>query len=123
MRFLYCAVGVTLAIFSAGCDWSSGKGDQVTAHGLIVTVGGPVPGAAAPIPGAELRFVGSGGSATVRADERGRFSFDVHPGSYRVQVTGHGPTANGVFLPTIPNTILVPAGGFEKPFRLVVSIK
>ncbi len=91
----------------AGRRERAGSGKTVTAHGLIVTVGGPFPGAPAPIPRAELRFVGSRRSMTVRADAHGRFAFDAPPGLYRVQVTGNAPTANGAFLPTVPDTVAV----------------
>ena len=117
-----CSLGGESGAGSAVTAQARATGGDVTAHGMIVRVGGPNAGATA-IPGAELRFVGSQRSVTVRAEARGRFALDVAPGSYRVKVTGHAPTANGVFLATVPDTIVVPVGGPDRPFRLIVSIK
>ena len=120
---------VTAAVLAAsaiatGCLGGAPHADLVTAPttGVIVTVGGPAPGAPAPIPGVELRLVGAGGSVNVRADRRGRFTADLAPGTYRVAITDHGPTANGLPMQPTPHKIVVPhAGG--PPLRLVVSIK
>jgi hypothetical protein len=70
----------------------------------------------------ELRLVGAGGSVNVRADRRGRFTADLAPGRYRVTVTGHGPTSNGVPMQPTADAIVVPHAGGD-PVRLVVSIK
>jgi hypothetical protein len=58
----------------------------------------------------------------VRADRRGRFTADLAPGTYRVAITGHGPTANGLPMQPTPHEIVVPHAGGH-PLRLVVSIK
>ena len=120
---------VTAAVLAAsaiatGCLGGAPHADLVTAPttGVIVTVGGPAPGAPAPIPGVELRLVGAGGSVNVRADRRGRFTADLAPGTYRVAITGHGPTANGLPMQPTPHEIVVPHAGGH-PLRLVVSIK
>jgi hypothetical protein len=90
--------------------------------GVIVTVGGPAPGAPAPIPGVELRLVGAEDSVNVRADRLGRFTAALAPGRYRVTITGHGPTADGLPMQPRPDAIVVPHAGGH-PLRLVVSIK
>jgi hypothetical protein len=120
---------VTAAVLAAsaiatGCLGGAPRADVVTAPttGVIVTVGGPAPGAPAPIPGVELRQVGAGGSVNVRADRRGRFTADLAPGTYRVAITGHGPTAKGLPMQPTPHEIVVPHAGGH-PLRLVVSIK
>ena len=103
------AVLVASAIAS-GCLGGGSHPDVATVPttGVVVTVGGPAPGAPAPIPGVELRLVGAGGSVNVRADRRGRFTADLAPGTYRVTITGHGPTANGQPMQPTPDTIRVP---------------
>ena len=120
---------VTAAVLAAsamasGCLGGAPHADVTTVPttGVIVTVGGPAPGAPAPIPGVELRLVGAGGSVNVRADRRGRFTADLAPGRYRVTITGHGPTANGVPMQPTPDAIVVPPAGGH-PVRLAVSIK
>jgi hypothetical protein len=70
----------------------------------------------------ELRLVGAGGSVHVRADRSGRFTADLAPGRYRVTITGHGPTADGLLMQPMPDAIVVPHAGVH-PVRLVVSIK
>ena len=117
------AVLVASAIAS-GCLGGGSHPDVATVPttGVVVTVGGPAPGAPAPIPGVELRLVGAGGSVNVRADHRGRFTADLAPGTYRVTITGHGPTANGQPMQPTPDTIRVPRAPGH-PLRLAVSIK
>ena len=123
VRPVSAAVLVASAI-ATGCLGGGSHPEVATVPttGVVVTVGGPAPGAPAPIPGVELRLVGAGGSVNVRADRRGRFTADLAPGRYRVTITGHGPTANGVPMQPTPDAIVVPhaRGG---PVRLVVSIK
>ena len=126
MRIVYpvtVAVLVASAIAS-GCLGGGSHPDVATVPttGVVVTVGGPAPGAPAPIPGVELRLVGAGGSVNVRADRRGRFTADLAPGTYRVAITGHGPTANGQPMQPTPDTIRVPHAPGH-PLRLAVSIK
>jgi hypothetical protein len=120
---------VTVALLAAsamatGCLGGGSHPDVATVPttGVIVTVGGPAPGAPAPIPGVELRLVGADGSVNVRADRRGRFTADLAPGTYRVTITGHGPTADGALMQPTPDVIVVPGVG-RHPVRLVVSIK
>ena len=126
MRILRSA---TVALLSAsamatGCLSGTPQADvaTVTTTGVIVTVGGPAPGDAAPIPGVELRMVGAGRSVNVRADRRGRFAADLAPGTYRVAITGHEPTADGAPMQPTPDVIVVPRAGGHT-VRLVVSIK
>jgi len=126
MRTVRPVAAAVLAVsaLAGGCLGGAPHADVTTVPttGVIFTVGGPAPGAPAPIPGVELRLVGAGGSVNVRADRRGRFTADLAPGRYRVTITGHGPTANGVPMQPTPDAIVVPhaRGG---PVRLVVSIK
>jgi hypothetical protein len=70
----------------------------------------------------ELRLVGAGGSVNVRADRLGRFTADLAPGTYRVSITGRGPTADGLPMQPRPHAIVVPQAGGH-PVRLIVSIK
>jgi hypothetical protein len=125
MRILRPATVPLLAAsaIATGCLGGTPHADVATVPttGVIVTVGGPAPGAPAPIPGVELRLVGAGGSVNVRADRRGRFTADLAPGTYRVTITGHGPTANGAPMQPTPDEIVVPRAGGH-PVRLVVSI-
>ncbi|HVI16734.1 MAG TPA: hypothetical protein VM712_00050, partial [Gaiellales bacterium] len=120
---------VTAAVLAAsaiagGCLGGVSHDDVATVPttGVVVTVGGPAPGAPAPIPGVELRLVGAGGSVNLRADQRGRFTVDLAPGTYRVTITGHGPTANGLPMQPTPTAIVVPHARGER-VRLVVPIK
>ena len=108
----------------SGCLGGGSHPDVATVPttGVVVTVGGPAPGAPAPIPGVELRLVGAGGSVNVRADHRGRFTAALAPGTYRVAITGHGPTANGQPMQPTPDTIRVPRAPGH-PLPLAVSIK
>ena len=123
VRPVAAAVLVASAI-ATGCLGGGSHPDVATVPttGVIVTVGGPAPGAPAPIPGVELRLVGAGGSVNVRTDGRGRFTADLVPGTYRVAITGHGPTANGQPMQPTPDTIRVPHAPGH-PLRLAVSIK
>ena len=96
MRIVHPVTAAVLAAsaIATGCLGGGSHADVATVPttGVVVTVGGPAPGAPAPIPGVELRLVGAGGSVNVRADRRGRFTADLAPGTYRVTITGHGPT-------------------------------
>jgi hypothetical protein len=108
-----------------GCSLGGG-GDAASEHGrvrttgAIVTVGGMAPGGPRPIGAALIRFVGTGDSVTVQADRNGHFALDAPPGTYKVQLVGHAPKVNGVFVKTAPDTIVVPSA---KPLRLVVEIR
>ena len=119
-------LAVVLAGVLSGCSFDPTVSKEpfpraTHVRGMIVTVGGPAPGAPKPISGARIRFLGSGESAVVVASKDGRFAFDMPPGRYRVEITGHAPMADGTFLAPIPNSVVVRRGG--KPLRLVVSIK
>jgi hypothetical protein len=92
----------------------------VRARGTLVRMGGLEAGRPLPI-AADLKAVGPRGSATVRADRRGRFTLLLRPGTYRITITGHVPTANGRPLQPSPGVIHVRRAG--PPIRLVVSIK
>jgi hypothetical protein len=126
MRIVHPVAAAVLAAsaLATGCLGGAPHADVATVPttGVIVTVGGPAPGAPAPIPGVELRLVGAGGSVHVRADRRGRFTADLVPGRYRVTITGHGPTSDGLLMQPRPDEIVVPQAGGH-PVRLVVSIK
>jgi hypothetical protein len=126
MRIVHPIAAAVLAAsaLATGCLGGAPHADVATVPttGVIVTVGGPAPGAPAPIPGVELRLVGAGGSVNVRADRRGRFTADLVPGRYRVTITGHGPTSDGLLMQPRPDEIVVPQAGGH-PVRLVVSIK
>lgn len=124
IRPVAAAVLAALAMAATGCLGGAPHADVATVPttGVIVTVGGPAPGAPAPIPGVELRLVGAGGSVNVRADRRGRFTADLAPGPYRVTITGHGPTADGVLMQPRPDAIVVGRAGGH-PVRLVVSVR
>jgi hypothetical protein len=121
------AIPVTAAVLAGsaiatGCLGGASHADStVPTTGVVVTVGGPAPGAPAPIPGVELRLVGAGGSVNVRADRRGRFTADLSPGRYRVTITGHGPTSDGLPMQPQPNAIVVRRASRHR-VRLVVSI-
>ena len=116
------AAVLACSAIATGCLGASRTAATVPTTGVVVTVGGPAPGAPAPIPGVELRLVGAGGSVNVRADRRGRFTADLAPGTYRVMITGHGPTANGQPMQPTPDTIRVPYAPGH-PLLLAVSIK
>jgi hypothetical protein len=124
MRIVHPAAVLAASALATGCLGGAPHADVATVPttGVIVTVGGPAPGAPAPIPGVELRLVGAGGSVNVRADRRGRFTADLVPGRYRVTITGHGPTSDGLLMQPRPDEIVVPQAGGH-PVRLVVSIK
>jgi hypothetical protein len=123
IRPVAAAVLAALAM-ATGCLGGAPHADVATVPttGVIVTVGGPAPGAPAPAPGVKLRLAGAGGSVHVRADRSGRFTADLAPGRYRVTITGHGPTADGVLMQPRPDAIVVPHAGAH-PVRLVVSIR
>jgi hypothetical protein len=124
MRIARPVTAAVLAVSAlAGCSGSP-HADVATVPttGVIVAVGGPAPGAPAPIPGVELRLVGAEDSVNVRADRLGRFTAALAPGRYRVTITGHGPTADGLPMQPRPDAIVVPHAGGH-PLRLVVSIK
>jgi hypothetical protein len=112
-----------LAFALSACLGSSGNsgGSTVETRGVIVTAGGPSPGAPEPISGAEFRLVGNGDAVSIRADSNGRFTADVAPGSYRVEVTRHAPQSDGEWMPTTPDRIVVTRD--PTTVRPVVSIK
>jgi hypothetical protein len=93
---------------------------ELSVDGTISTSGGST-GGHQPIPGADIRFVGAGRSITVRADFRGRFVLTAPPGTYRVAIIGHAPTANGRFLRALPQTVAM--NSRLRPIRLIVSVK
>ena len=126
MRIVLPVTAAVLAVSAIGisCLGGAPHADVATVltTGVIVTVGGPAPGAPAPIPGVELRLAGAGGSVNVRADRRGRFTADLAPGTYKVTITGHGPTADGLPMQPTPHRIVVPPAA-RYPLRRIVSIK
>jgi hypothetical protein len=92
----------------------------VRTRGTVVRMGGLVAGRPLPI-AADLKVFGSRGSAAVRADRQGRFTLLLRPGTYRITITGNGPTVNGRPLQPYPGVIHVRPEG--PPIRLIVSIK
>jgi len=116
------AAVLACSAIATGCLGASRTAATVPTTGVVVTVGGPAPGAPAPIPGVELRLVGAGASVNVRADRRGRFTANLAPGRYRVTITSHGPTSDGLPMQPQPNVIVV-RRATRHPVRLVVSIR
>jgi hypothetical protein len=119
VRALALAVVPVIALTLLGCLGNSH--DSVRTQGRIVTSGGPPRSEHAPVSGAEFELVGAAETVSVRADDRGRFTFHAEPGTYRVVMTGHGPMANETFLAPAPFTVKVDENA--KPLLLVVSIK
>jgi hypothetical protein len=87
---------------------------------VLVRVGGPPPGAPVALNGAVVRFRHAGRSAVVHTDQRGRFSFDAEPGTYRVTIARGGPQMRGGSIQPFPRVIHVPHSG---RVRLVVNIR
>jgi hypothetical protein len=73
-----------------------------------------------PLAGVRFAVTGSGESASGVSDINGRFAFDVTPGRYTVEITGHSPRLNGRLLQPQPDTIVVKPGG--KRVRLIVTV-
>jgi hypothetical protein len=111
---------LALSLSACACGSAPTTSGLVRARGTVVRMGGLEAGRPLPI-AADLKAVGPGGSAAVRADRQGRFTMLLRPGTYRITITGHGPAVNGRPLQPHPDVIHVrPAG---PPIRLVVSIK
>jgi hypothetical protein len=117
-------VAVLLAVVLSACAGggsSSTASGVVLTRGVIVTVGGPPPGAPRPIAGARFEVKGTGESAGVQADRRGRFAFHIVPGTYRITITGHAPMSGNAFMQPRHGKIVVRPGG--RPIRIVVDIR
>jgi hypothetical protein len=122
MRWYPVVAPVLLAVAVSACAGgvSPTTSGLVRTRGVIVTVGGPAPGSPRPI-AAEFRVAGAGGSTTGRADRHGRFTLLLHPGTYRITITGHGPESDGRPMQPVPNVIHVGRSGAR--IHLVVAIR
>jgi hypothetical protein len=108
------ATALLAALVVSGCG-SGSAAHPIRTHGTLVRVGGPAPGGPVAMAGVRVHLQGNGGSADVRTDRRGRFAFDVAPGTYTVSIR-----RGRVHVLTVPHIVRVPHAG---PLRLVVNIR